>query len=414
MKACWTIPFFIFPVFLFSTTLSSQAQEANPSLSAISNSSSNTITVLKSRAELDQMLAQGPNILDQLTPYSREQLLHNVEWRNGVISRFAFAIPIAELEQEQARQVYAMFGIERFFPKKFPLGSPLRYDDVGPAYEALVQGMNQALNLDQEQAKSEDLKMVWSATNLFYKEQLSPLLKPSKLASTSKGNLLVLFEVIDTVVQMTDAKKILEDLKRIHKELNHRGIDTRRNLDERLLKHMLTQRDLEGARALVASRPHLSDVVIPKLFDAETSKMAGLTVLTEKNGQLQTKVLPAVNGKTQVLLVVSEHCGFCQKLFADLEHDSQLYARFSRAQIVLISALENGIPMDFVRQWNAKNPALPMYMPGKEEQWKSIDVNGWPQFVFMKNGKVQSRERGWRNDGSSKENVIHALEKAGL
>ena len=416
MKVRWSLPSFIFPALLLGVNVIVHAQDANPSptVSSTATSPSNTTIVLKSRAELDQLLAQGPTILDQLTPYSRNQLLRSTEWHDGAISGFEFAVPIEELEQEQARHVYVMFGIERLFPEKFPLGAPLRYDDVNPSYESLHRGLKDVLNRDQAAVKSADIKVPWPIALAFYKKQLSSLLKPSVLASTSKGDLLILFKVVDEATLMTNSTIALRDLKRIHQELNHRGIDTRRSLDVRLLKHMLTQRDLDGARALVASRPHLSDVLVPKLFQADIAKNNDLTVMAEKKGQLQGKVLPSIKGKTQVLIIVSENCGFCRKLFADLERDKQLYALFSRAQIKFISALENGIPMSFVQNWNAKNPTLPMYMPGKEEQWKSIDVNGWPQFVFMKNGKVQSRLHGWAKDGSSRETLVHALEKAGL
>ncbi len=414
MTAPWTISALIFPVLVLGANLIGHAQDGTSNTSTVAAPASNTSTVLKSRADLDQYLAQRPNLLDQLTPYSRKQLLGSVEWHNGEVSRFEFPIPIEELEQEQARKIYALFGIQRFFPEKFPVGSPLRYEDVSLIYEALVQKLRDALRQDQVQEMRDDQKERWPATTRVYEQQLSPLLTPSKLALASKGNLLVLFKLVDEVNLMADKSAALSDLKRIHRELNRRGVDTRRNLDDRLLKHMLTQRDFDGARALVASRPHLSDVNIPKVINAGTHKSRGLTVMAEKNGDLYSQPLPAAVDKTQVLLVVSEHCGFCRKLFADLEADPQLAARFLRAKLVLISALENGIPVKFVREWNQKNPQFPMYMPGKDELWKSIDTQGWPQFVFMRNGKVESRVQGWRNDGSSKETIIHALEKAGL
>ncbi|WMW81039.1 hypothetical protein RF679_01860 [Undibacterium cyanobacteriorum] len=414
LKAPWAIPAFIFPILLLGANPSSHAQDAKVDSISKASSASNPSTVLKSRAELDQYLAQGPNVLDQLTPYSRGQLLRNVEWRNGQVSRFDFPVPIEELDQESARQVYALFGIERFFPEKFPEGNPLRYEDVSATHELLLQQLRDALRRDQANEKQGDQKEMWIATERFYQQQLSPLLKPSNLRLTSRGNLLVLFKVVDEVNFMTRRSAAFHDLNHVHQELSRRGIDTRRNLDERLLKHMLTQRDFDGARALVASRPHLSDVIVPKVVGKKTQQSTRLTVLAEKNGELYTQALLTGNDKAQVLLVVSEHCGFCRKLFADMEADPQLSARFARAKLVLISALENGIPVNFVREWNQKNPQLPMYMPGKEEQWKAIDSQGWPQFVFMRNGKVESRIQGWRNDGSSKESIIQAFEKAGL
>ena len=85
MKVRWSLPSFIFPALLLGVNVIVHAQDANPSptVSSTATSPSNTTIVLKSRAELDQLLAQGPTILDQLTPYSRNQLLRSTEWHDG-------------------------------------------------------------------------------------------------------------------------------------------------------------------------------------------------------------------------------------------------------------------------------------------------------------------------------------------
>lgn len=407
------LSFFLVPLLLVFSTISG-AQVIDRAPPAQLTESNTTTQVLRNFTDLEQMLAQGPNPLDQLTPYSREKILRNVEWRDGQVIRFDFAVPIEELERDQAFQVYKLFGVERFFPQNFPIGAPLRYENVSPDYASLIESLRKSLDQDTAREKDENSTVVWRETESFYRTQLSALLQPSTLASTSKGNLLLLFKIVDEVNLMTASSRAFSDLKRLHLVLNQRGIDTRRSLDERLLKHMLVQRDLDAARALVASRPHLSNVAIPKLNEEGNFKTSDLSLMVEKRGQLYRQAMPTVKGKIQVLLLVSENCGFCRKLFADLERDRQLYARFSEAQMILISSLENGLPMNFVRAWNEKNPSIPMYMPGKDEQWKTIDVGGWPQFVFLKNGKVQERLYGWRNDGSSKNVIVSAIEKAGL
>ena len=65
------LSFFLVPLLLVFSTISG-AQVIDRAPPAQLTESNTTTQVLRNFTDLEQMLAQGPNPLDQLTPYSRE------------------------------------------------------------------------------------------------------------------------------------------------------------------------------------------------------------------------------------------------------------------------------------------------------------------------------------------------------
>lgn len=373
--------------------------------------------VLKSKADLDRLLASGPTVLDHLTPYGQRELLKSLRWNERGLTGFSFAAPLRELDRAQALAIYDLLDARQYFPKNFPTTPAFHLDDVNPKYERLLDQFK-AVVRDEDarrtssESSSSDFK--WGDSLNFYRAQLAPLMKHQNLSRIGKSDLYVLFDIANEANFALNSASAMQDMKDVYRVFKRRGIDTRRSIDESMFRALLRHRDLKAAKQFIEEHEAFADRKLPVLLDRLGQHGDRQTVLVDQGDVWVRQSAPFARDRAQLVIVVSEGCGFCRKLMSDLERDKTLREHLERTGTVLLNTPVDGDPFEFVKDWNSKHAKLRMYVPNKISEWKGFDSGRVPQLLIVKNGKILHSSFGWQRDGSSKTDLLDQLAKFGL
>ena len=234
-----------------------------------------------------------------------------------------------------------------------------------------------------------------------YQELFGGRLDASALKRQPLGNLLPLFDATQLAADRSPDSTAFDQLLLVHAEFVARGIDTRRTLDDSLLYAMLAARRFEQARAFAATRPHLAHRTIPRVVDALGPDFSGRSEFRYDAGNttLTRAIVPATEG-TELLMVVGNGCHFSQDALDAIAADPALLARLREARLTVITPPRSAIPLNYVRDWNATHPALPIRIPAYAREWPAVEVLGTPEFYLLKDGKVVAKRSGWPEEGN--------------
>jgi hypothetical protein len=200
----------------------------------------------------------------------------------------------------------------------------------------------------------------------------------------------------------------------VYREMQRRGLDTRRGFDETMLDGLLGAREFAQAKAFAAGKPHLAHWTIPRVHDPLGPGFAGRSVYRydAATKTLTREALPHPAG-LELVMVVDAGCHFSADALAALHQDADLRARLLKANLTLVTPPRSAISYRFVDAWNAANPAIPMRIPYNVREWGAIDVIGVPEFYLLKNGKVVAELRSGWPAGGNKAALLALLDAAG-
>lgn len=376
-----------------------------------------TSAVVKNRADLENLMASGPTVLDSLTPYGKREFLKSLRWNERGLTGFSPAAPFRELNREQALAIFDLIDSRDYFPKNFSTAPALRLDDVSPQYERLVDQLKTVIQDDnsrKSRSENHSSEFKWELTKRFYRSHVQALINTNNLARINKSDLYLLFDMAYEVSSTLNSTNALQDMKALYRVFKQRGIDTRRSIDDAMFGALVRHRELEAARRFIAEHEAFADRELPIVFDRLGNVGNRPTVLVDQGETWLRQYAPFRREKPQLVIVLSEGCGFCRKLMSDVDRDEVLRQQLESAETILLTTPSEGDPFEFVKRWNQKHAKLRMYVPNKISEWKGFDSGRVPQFLIVKKGRILHSTFGWQKDGTSKAELLDQLAKYGL
>jgi len=193
------------------------------------------------------------------------------------------------------------------------------------------------------------------------------------------------------------AKYIADDtwLARLHcfrDALEANGLASSAHHDE-VIGALVAGRRFSEANALIARRGasrHPLPVIVGDVRDQQ-----GILELVA-GGQVHWRPWYYRSG-WEVVAFVHPHCGYSKRALARIADDPAW--SWLRAHLRLIVQREPAWPEEGVRQWNAANPRLPMYLQAGAAGWTHLDSYETPVFHLLHDGRMEATVVGWRDDG---------------
>ncbi|MGH8854295.1 MAG: hypothetical protein ACREWI_08450 [Telluria sp.] len=373
--------------------------------------------VVRSDAQLKAVLASGQRTpLDALTPYGKRKVLASIAWGDQGMQYLNPWPLIRELDAQQLGAVLAFLGNDsmRAYWSSQVAGAPMRFPEPSPELEQRLAAFERVIadGAAQRAAAPEGAPFT-RAPGLAarYARQFGDRMAPARLKRLPLGDLQPL---LDAALRMEFEQPgaALTELLHLHQELGARGLDTRRTVDDKVFESLLILRRFEQARAFAAHRPALRGQAIPVVADPLGAAYSGRSLYRydAARNTLTREAAPAPAG-VQLVMVVNGGCHFSANALAALRSDAELLARLREANLLLLTPPGNSIPLEFIKQWNAANPSLPVRAPVSLGEWEAIDAPDIPGFFVLKDGKAVGRATGWPEVGN-KAAVLALLDAA--
>lgn len=374
---------------------------------ALAAHAGNAAPVVRTEAELKAVLASGrPTPLDALTPYGKRRFLRQMQWSERGLGGFGFTSLVRELDPPQIAAVMAFFDSNGFSPARGRdfSGPPLRLPEPSRDMQGRFEQLER-FEQEQSRRRSDDAAQATTldASRLEgrYLALFAGQTDKAALSRLPASDLVVLFDAAALASWNGRGPVAFEQLMQVYGELQARGIDTRRTLDDTVLDQLLAAREFAQAKAFAAAKPHLKHHTIPAVHDPLGQGFAGRSVYRYDAAarSLTREALPRPSG-FELVMVVDAGCGFSTMALEALQGDAELRARLLKANLTLVTPPRSSIAYRFVDEWNAANPALPMRIPYNVREWQAVDVAGVPQFFLLKDGKVVAQRTGWPREGN--------------
>ncbi|WP_292043818.1 hypothetical protein [Massilia sp. UBA6681] len=364
--------------------------------------------VVRTEAELTAILASGaPTPLDAFTPYGKRSFLRGLRWGTRGLGGFSYRAMLRELDRAQIEALAAFIDSSAYSPARSrDLSSPpLRLPEPSPEVERRYVQLERFVDEESERRRDAagassvvDRSPVERRYLALFGEQMSE----SVLRKLPAADLPVLFDAATLAGELGSGQAGVAHQQLVYREMQNRGLDTRRGFDETMLNALLSVRDFSQAKVFAANKPHLASWTIPLVHDRLGPDFVGRSVYRydAATKTLTREAFPYPVG-LELVMVVDAGCHFSAKALAALHEDAELRARLLEANLALVTPPRAAISYDFVDQWNKDNPAVPMRILYNASEWKAIKVTGVPQFYLLKNGKVVAELRsGWPAEGN--------------
>lgn len=363
--------------------------------------------VVRTEAQLQAVLTSGrPTPLDAFTPYGKRSFLRSLTWGTRGLGGFGTREMLRELDARQIDAVAAFLDSGAYSPARGrDLSSPpLRLPDPSPEIERRFVLLERFRNEDMASRRSAGAQSSVPDTSGLERHYLASFgehMSEASLHQLPPGDLPVLFDAATIAGGDGRVALAVEHQRLVYREMQRRGLDTRRGFDETVLDGLLSAREFAQARAFAATRPQLGRWTIPAVRDALGAGFAGRSVY-RYDAATQTLIREALPHPAgiELVMVVDAGCHFSADALAALRRDAGLQARLRKANLSLVTPPRSPIALRFVEEWNAANPGLPLRIPYHAREWQAIDVSGVPAFFVLKDGKVVAELSGWPAEGN--------------
>jgi hypothetical protein len=364
--------------------------------------------VVRTQAQWQALLASSQTTpLDALTPYGKQAVTEmlSASFREDGLTSLPSGILVRELNREELRAVLVFLDSEAYFSmlERQLVGAPLRMPAPSDAVARDWRQLENALRSADPSPQSASATTLASDKSIdTYLALFGARMSEQRLREQSPGDLLLLFDAAAFTNLVNPGSPAFAHLLRVHRELARRGVDTRRTLDDTVLRALIAAREFGQARAFIATRAHLAANAVPQVVDTLGSAFAGRSVFDydRANHTLTRKALPVAGG-AELVMVVDAHCQPSRRALEALRSDAALRARLQQARLTIIVPPAAPIPFGFVADWNAANPALPMHIPFNHREWANVNVRSVPMFYLLKNGGVVDQVTGWPPQGNA-------------
>lgn len=376
------------------------------------------VEVVRSEAQLQSMLASGKvTPLDALTPYGKRRFLSTLAWRSKGVGGFAVVPLIRELSADELSAILSLLDSTSYFPfiREQLIGAPVRLPAPSPEVEQHLVALEEVASRADSGVRDFNTTRDGSALLQHYDELFGAWIKNSALHSQDTENLPLLFDAAALVARENSSTSAVEDMLEIYREMNARGIDTRRSFDSSILTAMIAARDFDQARKFASSRPHLAKRNIPAVVDSVGPNFKGRSVFHYDAGSdtLTRRPVPYADG-IQLVMVVDSGCHFSRDALEAIRADTEFREKLQTVNLLLVTPPGSPISTGFLSSWNDANPSLPIYAPYNMKEWNAIAVTSVPQFFVLKNGVVMGQlSSGWPVGGNKTEliNLINSISR---
>lgn len=359
---------------------------------------------LHSAAELEQYLKAGANPLDAFTPYGRRDFLRGLCWGEQSSCGLSFKAIERELTADQARAVARLFGAESYIQHVIQVldqTPPLRLPEPSATLEQRYLDMQAKLNAMDKSADATD-----NITQRNFQPMISHYLQShatelAQLDRLSTSDLVLLFDGLFALAGSSLDEQVIAQQQKVYAQLRARQLDTRRGLDDNLLKPLMNLRMFDAIAQLQAQYPSLHSVKLPQVEDKLGKNFVGRSVYRyEPDGnRLVREEFGFASGK-QLLMVVDAGCHFSRDAMARLSSDAG-FAQLARdAHLVMLTPPASAAPTFMLRLWNRAHPEWAIQVASNRSEWREIDAPGVPIFYVFENGKLIHREQGWRGEAT--------------
>lgn len=373
--------------------------------------------VVRTEAELSAILASGqPTPLDAFTPYGKRSFLRDLTWGTRGLGGFGTRAMLRELDPAQIEEVAAFIDSSDYSPARGrDLSSPpLRLPEPSPEVERRYVEFEKFIGQERERrrnASGASTAVDATAVERRYLALFGEQMNENTLRKRPVGDLPVLFDAAMRAGENGLSQTGALHQQLVYREMQRRGLDTRRGFDETMLGALLSARDFSQAKVFIANKPPLANQTIPLVHDRLGPGFSGRSAYRydAATQTLTREALPYPAG-IELVMVVDAGCHFSADALAALHADADLRARLLKANLTLVTPPRTGISFNFVSQWNAANPTVPMRIPYNLSEWKAIDVIGVPEFYLLKNGRVVATLRSGWPEGGNKAALIAMLD----
>lgn len=365
---------------------------------------SSATLVLHSAVELEQYLKTPVHPLDAFTNYGKREFLRSLTWGARGLSGFSIRPIERELNSEQALAVARLFGAESYirpFIQALDHTPPVRLPEPSVALEQGYLNLEAELKtLDQQESSSD------SITQRDFQAVIQPYLqahaeKLSQLAQLSASDLVLLFDGLTMLAMQSLDEQVISEQQRVYAQMRVRQIDTRRGLDESLLRPLMGLRMFDAITTLQARYPHLQAVKLPQVEDSLGKDFVGRSVYRYdvSGSRLVREEFRFAQGK-QLVMVVNSGCQFSRDAMDRLSRDTGFAQLAQAANLILLTPPASAAPHFLLEQWNRKHPEWPLRVASNRREWLEIDARAVPLFYLFENGKLIHKEVGWRGDAT--------------
>lgn len=403
--------FVLIPFTVACGFLPSHAQELSAPVQAAKVESTQ---VVRSAEELRTSMAMGSTPLDAFTAYGKRRFLRGLIWGSKGIGGLPSGEMKRELKPEQILALARWLNVENQvqnllgFAAQFP---PLRLAEPSAELEQLtihfVQRMDQfSTTIDPQTGTS---LSDYTGLKQHFDQEFASYLAATRLPNLSDSDMVLLFDTLSQLAQLTSDRSIVGQQTLIYHELQRRGIDTRRDINRHMLHSMLDQRQFSQAKVFIAQHPELQETIIPNEEDHLPGNFAGRSVLAYAvaSNTLQRQAVQLAAGR-QLVMVVDAGCQFSQNALTSINNDARIKTLAGAANILTLTPPSNAIPFHLISRWNAQASHFPIYAATNRQEWPEIDRPGVPQFYVYEQGKLAQVIEGWLG-AETLERLVQAL-----
>lgn len=213
-----------------------------------------------------------------------------------------------------------------------------------------------------------------------------------------------LFRAAYTAQFYTHARAQAADLERIFTALMKLGAATdthRTQLHEALVK----------ARDFTAARAYATPEQARFVFDDPLGDTAGAPTAWRMASESATR--EAIAPLPRIIVVSAAACGFSRAAMEVITKDPELGPVFTR-EALWLSPPDQLRPSDYQRGYAAAHPEAVIRIAHTHAQWPMLDAWNTPNFYFLRDGAVVERVESWPLDGSQRDAVRAAAQRACL
>jgi len=342
--------------------------------------------------------------LDALTPHGKRRFIAALGWSERGLRGLPTAALVRELDDAALLRVLTFLDSADLYPllRRQLVGAPLRLPAPSGAVERALAALEQADADDMNEAFAQSTGASGAPRlTRTYASLFSARIDGAALAWQATADLPLLFDAAAQASLREPAGPASIHLRRVHREMAARGIDTRRTFDRTLFDAMLAERAFDEARRFAAGRAHMQDYPVPQVVDGrgDVTTARSVYAIDTAGAVLTRQALPAP--RRQLVMVVGAGCGFSQAALDDIVRDAPLLARLREANLITVTPPRAPVAWQFMAHWNTVHEELPIVAPADAGEWRAVDVTGVPAFFLLQDGRpVGQPVTGWPREGN--------------
>jgi len=362
------------------------------------------------RSERDLLAALEsiePTPLDALTGYGKREFIREMRWRDDALVGFGTVPLIRELDRAGLAAVLHWLDSSVYLPalERQLVGPPLRLPAPAALVGEAIAALRQFADEEDRRRSAQTAPVTETAAPAVlrrYRDLFGARMDASALTAQPVGDLVVLFDAAALAVERNPGSSALDDLVRVHGEFRSRGVDTARTLDASVMHALLAARQFGQARVFAAGRPNLADMPVPLIEDrlGPTFQERSVFAYDATRNTLVRQALPVPTG-VELVMVVGAGCHNSDNALTALHRDAALQARLLGLNLVIVTPPAAGFDTKLLTEWNAANPALPIRVPYRAQEWRDLARTGVPAFYLLRNGQLVGERIGWPANGKA-------------